>query len=191
MSDVSLRADCARCAALCCVSLAFDRSDLFAFDKAAGVPCPHLQNHACSIHRDREQLGFAGCVGYDCLGAGQRVTQQVFDGRSWRDNPALTEPMIDAFRAMRLVHALLQLLQTAETLSLSFDQERSRLLLLAVLQPIEGWSRQNLGAFERGPTPLAIRTFLKALQGQIPPHQALDQRTPVTLAAQFKEPSEQ
>ncbi len=36
-----LRADCGRCAGLCCVAPAFTASADFAIDKPAGQPCPN------------------------------------------------------------------------------------------------------------------------------------------------------
>jgi hypothetical protein len=62
MTSTDLRADCARCAALCCLALAFDRSPLFAFDKAAGEPCANLGSRGrCLIYAERAAKGFAGC----------------------------------------------------------------------------------------------------------------------------------
>ena len=76
--DASLRADCGRCAGLCCVALAFDRSALFAEHKPAGAACRYLNAaDRCAIHANRAEHGFAGCAGYDCLGAGQLVTQEL------------------------------------------------------------------------------------------------------------------
>ena len=40
-SRARLRADCARCAGLCCVAPAFAASADFAIDKPAGHACPH------------------------------------------------------------------------------------------------------------------------------------------------------
>ena len=89
---VPLRADCSSCAALCCVVPAFVRSAQFAITKPAGVPCPHLDSYRCAIHADLRGRGFAGCVAYDCFGAGQRVTAVVLVGRDWRgDRRALDE----------------------------------------------------------------------------------------------------
>jgi hypothetical protein len=107
----TLRADCTRCAALCCVALAFDRSALFAYDKKAGEACRHLdRNGRCAIHASRKEVGFGGCAAYDCLGAGQFVTQTVFGGRSWRDDASLLGPMIMAFALVRELRGLLLLL---------------------------------------------------------------------------------
>jgi len=168
MKDGLLRADCARCAALCCVGLAFDHSDFFAYDKPAGVACRHLgSNDRCGIHPQLEQRGFAGCVWFDCLGAGQRVTQELFEGRSWRDHPELSRSMFDAFRAMRLVHELLSLLRTASQFPLTFQQAEKQAALWQYLNPSQGWSTQTLIAFEQSDTPTAVREFLITLRGHV------------------------
>ncbi len=117
MTTLDLRPDCARCAALCCIGLAFDRSSLFAYDKPAGEPCRHLDGASrCRIHATLQADGFGGCVAYDCLGAGQHVTQQMFGGRSWRDDPELLEPMMAALKAHREVRELMVILAQARTL---------------------------------------------------------------------------
>jgi len=168
MDDARMRADCARCVALCCVSLAFDRSELFAFDKPAGLPCPHLlSNHRCGIHADLERRGLAGCARYDCFGAGQRVTEELFGGRSWREDPALAVPMFDAFRAMRLVHELLLLLETAGNIPMTPEQARKRGELQHVLQPRGGWSQGALADFELSSTPSDVQAFLVTLRDQV------------------------
>jgi hypothetical protein len=123
----SLRSDCERCAALCCVALAFDRSSTFAIDKAAGSPCPNLDNCSrCNIHTSRAELGFSGCIRYDCLGAGQRVVQSFFYGKSWLENGDLLVPMLDAFFVARIAHEHLELLELAASLPLLKHQERHR-----------------------------------------------------------------
>ncbi len=140
-----LRSDCAHCAALCCVVFAFDQSSSFAINKPAGAPCPNLaESGKCNIHRDRARLGFSGCTVYDCLGAGQRVTQDIFGGRTWQDDRRLLAPMSRAFAAMCQIHRLLELLAAAEALPLDPD-ERLRLARLAgLLEPEEGWSEATL-----------------------------------------------
>jgi hypothetical protein len=160
-----LRRDCARCAGLCCVALAFDRSALFAFDKPAGTPCSHLTSrHRCRIHATLEERGFAGCAAYDCLGAGQRVTQELFAGRSWQDEPALAESMFDAFRALREVHELLLLLHTARSLPLTVANEKRRAELSARLTPLGGWSTATLAELEASTISEEVRHFLRSLR---------------------------
>ncbi|GAA2521999.1 pentapeptide repeat-containing protein [Pilimelia columellifera] len=103
-----LRADCRRCFALCCVATAFAASADFAVDKPAGQPCRNLApDFRCGIHASLPQRGFAGCVAFDCFGAGQQVAQVTFGGRDWRQAPATAPLMFDAFAVMRQLHELL------------------------------------------------------------------------------------
>lgn len=103
---LELRADCARCAALCCVGLPFQRSADFAFDKPGGVPCRNLRDDLrCGVHAQLRDRGFAGCTVFDCFGAGQHVTS-AFDGRDWREGPDVAGPMFAAFGVQRRLHEL-------------------------------------------------------------------------------------
>jgi uncharacterized protein YjbI with pentapeptide repeats len=103
-----LRADCARCFALCCVAPAFTTSADFAIDKPAGRPCPNLRaDFRCGIHDRLRQCGFGGCTAYDCFGAGQHVAQVTFGGRDWREVPGTAQRMFAVFGVMRELHELL------------------------------------------------------------------------------------
>jgi len=111
-----LRADCARCAGLCCVAPAFLASSDFAINKPAGKPCPSLQpDFRCGIHEQLRTRGFSGCAAFDCLGAGQQVTQVTFSGRDWRSHPELARQMFDVFAVMRQVHEVLWYLAEARS----------------------------------------------------------------------------
>jgi Pentapeptide repeats (8 copies) len=115
---LELRADCERCAALCCVAPAFSASTDFAIDKAAGQPCPNLRaDFRCSIHDRLRPSGFGGCAAFDCLGAGQKVANGTFGGRDWRSEPGLAAPMFAAFAVMRQLHELLWFLNEALALN--------------------------------------------------------------------------
>ena len=110
----SLRADCGRCFGLCCVAPAFSVSADFAIDKPAGQPCPHLHaSFRCGIHDGLRRQGFPGCAAYDCFGAGQRVSQVIFAGRDWRQNPQAAAQMFAVFAIMRQLHELLWYLTAA------------------------------------------------------------------------------
>jgi hypothetical protein len=114
MDRQALRADCSRCAALCCTVLGFARSDRFAIDKPVGTPCPNLlADLRCGIHSELRQRGFAGCTEYDCFGAGQRVTGQLFPGQDWRSEPRIAGDMGAALLIMEQLHALLWYLADA------------------------------------------------------------------------------
>lgn len=149
------------------MALAFDRSDMFAIDKAAGEPCPNLNDEMrCKIHANLDDNGFQGCIRYGCLGAGQRVSQQVFHGDTWRNDPALLTPMLDAFRAMRRVHELLELLQTAGGLRLNDDQKTTLSNLMETLMP-DSWTTESLTAFESGPIGRDVQVFLTSFREQV------------------------
>jgi hypothetical protein len=108
MRRSDLVADCASCAAICCVALPFDASDDFAFDKPAGVGCRHLTRDCrCAIHDELVERGFRGCAAYDCYGAGQRAT------RAFADSHGTERQRNDAFLVLRDVHELLWLLTEA------------------------------------------------------------------------------
>jgi hypothetical protein len=165
MTSPTLRGDCAQCAALCCVVLAFDRSPLFAFDKPAGEPCANLSAKGrCTIHTERAARGFAGCEAYDCLGAGQAVTQGLFGGRSWRDEPALLAPMMRAFAVLRPAHEALALLREARRLPLPAATRQRLEAAEGELDPAAGWTPADManGRIEQATD--AARAFLRSLR---------------------------
>ncbi len=85
----SLQADCQNCFGLCCTALNIVASSDFAMNKAAGTPCQNLQaDYSCHIHSSLREKGFKGCTVFDCLGAGQMVSQTTFGGQDWRKKPA-------------------------------------------------------------------------------------------------------
>jgi uncharacterized protein YjbI with pentapeptide repeats len=127
----SLRADCQRCLALCCVVPAFSASADFAINKPAGAPCPNLQpDFRCGIHARLRPEGFRGCTTYDCFGAGQKVSQVTFSGQDWRTSPRTAQQMFEVFPIMRDLHELLWYLSEAMTLGAagSLHDELSRAL---------------------------------------------------------------
>lgn len=129
MSDADFRGDCGRCVALCCVGLAFDRGALFAIDKLAGEACPHLSpDCGCAIHAERASRGFAGCVRFDCRGAGQLATA-LFNGLGWRDSEAVRRQMLRAFALLLEIQRLRVVLRGL-----------GRPDLLPPLEPEGGWT---------------------------------------------------
>ena len=112
-----LAADCSRCVGLCCVAPAFAASADFAIDKPAGSPCPNLQaDSRCGIHDRLRDRGFPGCTVFDCLGAGQRVTQLTMGGADWRADRETAATMFAVFPVMRQLTELLWHLTEAATL---------------------------------------------------------------------------
>ncbi|MBV7507655.1 pentapeptide repeat-containing protein [Bacillus sp. sid0103] len=113
----SLRADCINCFGLCCIALPYTKSADFAFDKEAGTPCRNLQSdYRCGIHKNLRKEGFRGCVGYECFGAGQKVSQVTYSGKDWRNHPALAKEMFEVFPIMQQLHEMLCYLHEALSL---------------------------------------------------------------------------
>jgi hypothetical protein len=109
-----LRADCARCCGLCCVAPAFDADQGFGFDKPAHTACRNLdRNHRCTIHDELRVRGFPACATFDCYGAGQWVTQNLFGGKSWQTSPQIAASMFALYARYRSLHELLALLHVA------------------------------------------------------------------------------
>ncbi|WP_370030221.1 hypothetical protein [Qipengyuania mesophila] len=108
------RSDCSRCAALCCIAYPSEEMPGFSAAKQAGQPCPKLGADAlCTIYARRAEEGFAGCIRFECFGAGQHVVQSLFEGRDWRGDGTLLGPMVEAFLAMRPVSDLAYLVERA------------------------------------------------------------------------------
>jgi hypothetical protein len=127
------------------------------------VACPNLEGALrCGIHDRLERAGFRGCVIYDCLGAGQRVVQELFPGRSWRQEPELLPEMWQALNALRGVHELILLLATAAKAPLDHAERRALEALQAELDPADGWTMQALA--EAGALCDRARGFLQSLR---------------------------
>ncbi|MEG0259420.1 MAG: pentapeptide repeat-containing protein [Lysinibacillus sp.] len=104
----NLQADCSQCFGLCCVALNITASSDFAINKPAGKPCLNLQPcFQCEIHKQLRGNGFKGCTVFDCLGAGQVVSQHTFQGQSWRESPQIAEKMFRVFPIMEQVYEMM------------------------------------------------------------------------------------
>ncbi len=160
-----LTPDCSSCDALCCVLLAFDASNAFAVDKPACEACRHLSaDNSCEIHAELLDHGYKGCATYTCYGAGQRIAQSLFKGRSWRHDASIMPAMEDTFRRLRRVHEAAWLLQEAAILPLPPDAEQRRRDLLAALDANQDWTEASLRDFELGGGLKSVPPFLASLR---------------------------
>jgi hypothetical protein len=95
------------------------------------------------------------------------VTQEIFPGRSWRQDEAVARALFDAFDVLRTVHQLRALLRAAGRLDLPPDGQRRREELLALLEPPAGWTASTLSAFDVARHERQVRTFLRDLRGPL------------------------
>lgn len=93
-----LKVECSQCSGLCCTALFFSKIDGFPENKIAGKPCSKLQNnYMCKIHNELDKRNMKGCIGYDCFGAGQHVTQFIYKGETWRTSQSKAEEIFNVF----------------------------------------------------------------------------------------------
>ncbi|TNM68469.1 pentapeptide repeat-containing protein [Streptomyces sp. NP160] len=177
-SRSALRADCGRCAALCCVLPAFSRSADFAVDKPAGTPCPHLRADArCGIHARLVPSGFPGCVAFDCFGAGQRAVQVVF-GQRPGGPPAPADLLTEApdlpgvLAALRGLHEVLWHLTEAQSLLLPGPLRDEVAALRERVEQLARTGREELAAVDVGEQRRAAGPLLehasRALRAEVP-----------------------
>lgn len=174
-----LRADCSRCAGLCCVAPAFAASADFAIDKPAGTPCPNLRHDfRCGIHDRLRPAGFPGCSVFDCFGAGQRITQETFGGRSWRDSPELAAAQFAVLPVVRQLHEVLWYLAEAAVLpvpALHPEVEEAR----AETQRLAGLDADALRALDVGAHRAVVGALLQRVSDAVrrpagPDHRGAD-----------------
>lgn len=182
---LTLTADCAQCFGLCCVAPAFSASADFAIDKPAGQPCPNLaDDFGCTIHAGLRDRGFPGCTVFDCQGAGQKVAQVTFGGRSWRDDPSSAPLMFDVFQVVRALHELLwyvsEALRYPAAAPVHAKLERvAQQIELVTLEPAERLRRWDLAAEHHRVDALLLRTseLVRAgTRGRSRRRRGLDQR---------------
>lgn len=149
------------------MALPFDKGDAFAEDKPALHPCARLEGFRCTIHDRLEGSGYRGCARYDCLGAGQRVTAEIYPGGDWRRDPRLRAPMSEAFALIRRLHGALELLSAARALPQPTELAAEREALVALYQPAEPLSRAALDAFDFTAAQVRLDTYLAGLRAHL------------------------
>ena len=185
-----LSADCEKCCGLCCVAPAFLASADFAIDKAAGRPCPNLQrDFRCGIHSRLRDLGFPGCVAYDCFGAGQRVTQELFAGANWRTDPEIAPRMFAAFFVMRQLHELLRYLTEALALPATRPLQAGLRAAGAETDDLARSGAEALGALDPAGHRLRVNDLLRKASALAREHSAgpaLDRRGADLIGADLR-----
>ncbi|MEG0330439.1 MAG: pentapeptide repeat-containing protein [Longicatena sp.] len=112
-----IQSDCEKCCGLCCVALYFSKVDGFPKDKKAGMPCLNLeQNFKCKVHNELKEKQLRGCLSYDCFGAGQKVTQDIFGNRNWRNMVDEKDKIFAVYLKVFELHQILAYLLEASLL---------------------------------------------------------------------------
>nr|WP_277626187.1 pentapeptide repeat-containing protein [Arsenicicoccus piscis] len=156
----------------------FPRGADFPVAKPAATPCRNLlADHRCRIHDRLLDEGWKGCVTFDCFGAGQRVVQLTFGGRTWRDDPEVADEQFSVFLRMRELHEILALLVEAERLvsvgdggggvagadALAIDEVRS---LTATIDALAGGSPGEVLAVDVAELRRTVGPLLAAVAAQ-------------------------
>lgn len=185
-----LRPDCERCVALCCVAPAFSASADFAIDKPAGRPCPNLQpDFRCGIHAMLREGGYPGCAAYDCFGAGQRVTRELFAGADWRTDPDVGAAMFATFPVVRQLHELLWYLADALALPAARSLHPALLAARDETDALAGRGRAGPGAPDIEDHRRHVNALLReasALARASSPGPALDRRGADLIGADLR-----
>lgn len=123
--------DCFKCSGLCCTALFFSKIDGFPENKGAGKPCSKLkEDYSCSIHKELEKKNMKGCIGYDCFGAGQFVTEKVYKGESWKTLKNKSEEIFNTFTIAFQFYQVSYYLEEARTIAVAkeFHKDISKLI---------------------------------------------------------------
>lgn len=164
----ALRADCGNCFALCCTAFGFQRSDDFPIDKPAGTPCANLaDDFSCTIHQALRPRGFRGCTVFDCSGAGQYVSQILYDGGSWRDHPDSRAEMFRVFSIVRRLHEMLWHLAEAQDRAVTPDSADDAALLAREIRRTIDAGRPTLLAIDVEPLHARVRDALVEVSAEV------------------------
>ena len=160
----SLAIDCAHCCGLCCVALYFAKTEGFSKDKPAGKPCHHLQkDFRCAIHAQLSQQKLKGCLAYDCFGAGQKVTQSLYNDNNWQASPQSAQQMFAVFSTVFQLHQMLWYL--LEAVDLSIDQKTKMVLenLIGENQHLTSLAPEQLASLDIAPYRQRVNEQLKSI----------------------------
>ncbi|GAB2188091.1 hypothetical protein LAB1_54020 [Roseibium sp. LAB1] len=95
------------------------------------------------------------------------MTQEVFEGRSWRDDPGLMTRMGEALSILRQIHEKLQLLAAAEKLPLGKTERLELSGLQHQLAPQTEWTEARLKEFPLAEISRQVSEFLTGLRRHV------------------------
>lgn len=167
----NLVADCQNCFALCCVALPFLQSADFACNKEGETPCTNLEeNNRCSIHDDLRVKGFKGCTVFECFGAGQKVSQHTYKGKSWREDSEMAKEMFHIFPIMHGLHEMLVYLYEAVYLEVTKEIHKELWQLIKETEQVSYEKASKLLVFDmlshREKVNLSLKKVSKIVRSQ-------------------------
>lgn len=107
------------------------------------------------------------------------MTQELFAGIDWRDDPERAHVMFEAFRRLRDVHELRLLLHETEPLPLPPADVELRAQLLANLEPSAGFDAATLARLDLDALDGAVRAYLRGLRRHLVPTLGARRRLPL------------
>nr|WP_285851346.1 pentapeptide repeat-containing protein [Sporosarcina aquimarina] len=105
-------------------------------------------DYSCHIHSQLRNQGFKGCTVFDCLGAGQVVSQVTFNGLSWRENPDIGKKMFQVFPIMEQIHEMITYVAEALSYAIPDDLAGKLRKQLNELQDLTKLDADNLLALD-------------------------------------------
>lgn len=157
-----MKPDCQNCCALCCTALYFSKTEGFPADKPAGLPCQNLQpDFLCLVHSELEKRNLHGCQAYDCFGAGQIVTKEIFCGRNWSTTPKIAREMFDVFLIVYRLQQILWYLTEASCLNLEESIVWAIELLIQENKAVTQYSIQDILSWDINGYQLRANKVLK------------------------------
>lgn len=172
-----LKINCENCSGLCCVALYCARTDGFPENKDAGIPCKYLNsNFQCKVHSQLIDMNMKGCLAYDCFGAGQKVSQDLFSNITWQSNQEKSNLIFDVFLLVFQLHQMEWYL--LESLLLDTDKRFSENIeqLIFKIEHVLEKSYENILNFDISSFRLEVNHILKSISKQYTKSNKLNQK---------------
>lgn len=137
-SSEKYSSDCSNCFGLCCAALQFQKSQDFPFSKKEGVSCGNLRSDfGCAVHNQLKANGFNGCTTYECFGAGQFISMELFKGVDWQYDPGSKKQMFQLLPVVRNIHEIIYHLRGSMELTKNKEIEKACAELIKDLERIK------------------------------------------------------
>ncbi len=182
-----LTIDCAHCSGLCCIALYFTKTAGFPADKTSGKPCQNLRpDFRCAIHAELIPSNMKGCLAYDCFGAGQKVTQDIYQEKNWQTAPEIAKQMFAVFLIVFQLHQMLWYLVEAATIN--SEEESAPEIEALILENVQMTqiSPDEILALDLEKYRSRVNEILKEISARIAGKKSEQERTTGYIGKNFK-----